>query len=139
MWHDLILAIDPEAVCHPPASTGQLTRLEATLGVTLPIELASLLREMNGVEVVYGLGLVWSTEEIAQRNRELRWNWQPNGMMSGYMPIDHLLFFSDRGNGDLYGFPITPEGVRNDVFLWDHEDDSRMNQASSLRGWLEGK
>ena len=64
MWRDLILAIDSEAVCQPPASTEQLTKLEAALGVTLPMELASLLREMNGVEVVYGLSLVWSTEEI---------------------------------------------------------------------------
>jgi len=136
MWRDLILAIDPEAVCHPPASSDQLAQLQGIMGVSLPTELADLLREMNGVEVVYGLGLIWSTEDIAQRNIELRRNWQPNGMMRGYMSVDHLLFFGDRGNGDLYGFPITPEGVRNDVFLWNHEDDSWMDQAVSLRGWL---
>ena len=55
------------------------------------------------------------------------------------MSVDHLLFFGDRGNGDLVGFPYYSEGVRNDVFLWNHEDDSWMNQAVSLRDWLKGK
>ena len=129
MWRELVTATDPEAVCYPPATTAQLAQLEATLGVSLPAELSGLLREMNGVEVVYDLGLVWSTEEIAHRNIK----------MKGRMLPDDLLFFGDRGNGDLYGFPITAEGTGSKVFLWDHEDNSRIYEAATLREWLQGK
>jgi len=40
-----------------------------------------------------------------------------------YMPFDPLLFFADAGNGDQFAFPRTPP--RDEVFVWDHEDDSR--------------
>lgn len=129
MWHELIGAIDREAICHPPATTAQLVELEVMLGVSLPDELSDLLREMNGVNVVYSLGLVWSTDEIAQRNEEMR----------GYLPSADMLFFGDRGNGDLFGFPITSEGVQSTVVLWDHEDNSRSYEAATLRDWLQGK
>ncbi len=135
MWRDLILAIDPEAVCQPPANTEQIVHLEAALGVKLPTELADLLREMNGAEVSY-VSIVWSTGEIAQRNIALRRQGRADGLPEGHMPVEHLLFFGDRGSGDLYGFPIGLEGVRNEVFLWDHEDDSQSYQASSLHEWL---
>ena len=36
-----------------------------------------------------------------------------------------LVFFGQLGNGDLFGHPVLPKRVRDDVFVWDHEDDSR--------------
>ena len=138
MWRDLIEHLDAEAVFHPPAMLEQLHAVEAGLGITIPAELRDLLLETNGAEVAYGTGLVWSTEEITRRNLEMRREWQ-RGAWAGMMPIDHLLFFGELGNGDLCFFPIAAEGVRNRVFRWDHEDDSRISSAVSLADWLRGK
>src|SRR5690348_12775719 len=44
-----------------------------------------------------------------------------------YMPFDPLFVFAWVGNGDLFFFPIQAGGIhRDDVFLWDHETDSRV-------------
>jgi hypothetical protein len=136
MWRDYMVMFDPEAVCNPPATADQLAQLEAILSVTLPGELTALLREMNGAEVGY-VSIVWSTDEIAQRNLDLRRQLKQGSPQGSDLAVDHLLCFGDCGNGDLYGFPITPEGVRNEVFLWDHEDDRVSYQASSLREMLD--
>ena len=41
------------------------------------------------------------------------------------MPFDSLLLFGQLGNGDLFAHPVLDGAVREDVFVWDHEDDSR--------------
>jgi hypothetical protein len=111
--------------------------VEAALGVALPAELRDLLLETNGAEVTYGAGPVWSAEQIAERSLAMRREWR-RGELSGMMPLDHLLCFGDLGNSDLVFFPITAEGVRNRVFVWDHEDDSRTCSAVSLADYLLG-
>lgn len=138
MWRELIERLDAEATFHPPATLEQLQAVESRLGVALPAELRDLLLDTNGVEVAYGTGLVWPTEEMAKRNLDMRSEWR-RGEWAGVMPFDHLLFFGALGNGDLVCFPITAQGVRNRVFLWDHEDDSRTSSATSLADWLRGK
>ncbi|MDQ4123150.1 MAG: SMI1/KNR4 family protein [Acidobacteriota bacterium] len=60
------------------------------------------------------------------------------------MPFDSLLFFADAGNGDQFAFRILKGEIRrNDVFVWNHEDDSRTWVASNLKQylqwWLSGK
>jgi SMI1/KNR4 family protein SUKH-1 len=137
MWRELIERVDAQAVFHPPATVEQLHDVEAALGVTLPADLCSLLRETNGAEVVYGLELVWSTEALVQRNLELRSAWR-RGEWAGTATFDQLLFMGERGNGDLYCLPIKGKRVESQVFLWDHEDDSRTTTAASLTDWLGG-
>lgn len=136
MWRELIADIDGNAVFHAPCSDEEFMRLETTLNVSLPNEFAALLKETNGVEVAYGVSLVWSVNDIAENNMEMRSQIRPGGELAFCMPVDHLLIFGESGNGDLYAFPITPEGVQNRVFVWDHEDDSRTCQANSLAHWL---
>lgn len=56
-----------------------------------------------------------------------------------YMPFDHLLFFSDAGNGDLLGYRILNGSIQdNEIFAWNHEDDSRTWISSSLENFLKG-
>lgn len=56
-----------------------------------------------------------------------------------FMPFDHLLFFSDAGNGDLFGYVILNGSIqRDDIFVWDHETDSRKWIAFSLKDFIEG-
>lgn len=51
------------------------------------------------------------------------------------MSFDSLLFFGDNGGGDQFGFARTGTGM--DIFVWDHENDSRMWVASGLGPYLE--
>lgn len=136
MWRELVLAMDTDAEFHSPASDAQLAQVEVALGVTLPAHLSSLLRESDGVEVSFGTRLIWSTTAMIENNVQMRSESRSGGDMGRFMPIDYLLFFSEASNGDLYAFPITPEGVGPQIFMWDHEDDSRTCEADSLLDWF---
>lgn len=56
------------------------------------------------------------------------------------MPFDHVLAFGQTGNGDLFFHPVLRGEVREDVFVWDHEDDSRTWYArdveDAVRRWM---
>jgi hypothetical protein len=136
MWRELITNLCPKATYADPAPADELRRAADELHCTLPDELISLLRETNGVEGEYGLGLVWPIGRIIDDNLHFR-----EAFKDLYMPFEPLLFFADAGNGDQFAFPRIPP--RSEVFSWNHEDDSRNWAASSLeqylQSWLEGK
>ncbi|MFD4937455.1 SMI1/KNR4 family protein [Streptomyces virginiae] len=90
------------------------------------------LRESDGIEDEYGDGLIWSAEQITAENRNLRGD---AAFSTLYMPFDPLLFFADAGNGDL--FALLARIDRPDVFVWNHEDDSRTWVAPRLATYLE--
>ncbi|MFF9222133.1 SMI1/KNR4 family protein [Streptomyces viridosporus] len=115
-----------------PASESSLLRCATVLGHPLPADLAALLRESNGVEGADGAGLVWSAERIVSENRTRR---ADSGFAALSMPFDPLLFFADAGNGDL--FALLSGLRRPDVFVRDHEDDSRTWVAPNLAKYLE--
>ncbi|MNG40245.1 hypothetical protein D3C84_1287410 [compost metagenome] len=63
---------------------------------------------------------------------------------AGYEPFDSLLFVADAGNGDLFGYSIVDGAIpKEDIYTWNHEDDSRTWVAPSLKqfieGWLKGE
>ena len=141
MWREFIQALDPHSTFFPGATTLQLTALEKALSITLPEELKSLLMESNGVHGQYELGVVWSAEEIVQRNLHMRTS---AALRESYMPFKHLLFFADAGNGDQFAYPLLQgASMKPAIFAWDHENDSRTWVAPSLRlymeWWLTGK
>ena len=118
-----------------PASPDQLVGAENALGVQLPKELSSLLRETDGVKDEYGLDLIWPIRRIRDDNLMFR---TYEDFVELYMPFDHLLFFSDAGNGDQFAFVITGGAVRRpDIFVWNHENDSRKWVAPALKIFLE--
>ena len=60
------------------------------------------------------------------------------------MSFDQLFFVSDAGNGDLFSFvTLSNRFDRFDIFVWNHEDDSRKwvapNLAKFVEWWTEGK
>ena len=135
MWLELIQRIMPECESAPRASVAQLTSVEQKLGVELPDDLRSLLLETNGVQGQHGIDLIWSLERIETDNLAFRAN--PD-FPELYMPFDPLLFFADAGNGDQFAFPILAGQIRRpDVFVWNHELDSRTWIAPSLQRYLE--
>ena len=56
------------------------------------------------------------------------------------MPFDHVLAFGQTGNGDLFFHPVLRGEVREAVFVWGHEDDSRTWYArdveDAVRRWM---
>ena len=141
MWRELISSLSKDCEFNPPAAFFEISAVEESLGVKLPDELKELLKETNGVSGEYGLGVIWTTEEIRKYNTEFR---TETDFKDLYMPFDHLLFFADAGNGDQFAFIILNGEIRRpDIFVWNHEDDSRTWAASSLyqylEWWLSGK
>ena len=54
------------------------------------------------------------------------------------MPFDCLLFFGEEGSGELYAYVITEGAIRRpDVFLWEHETDSRQWYAARMQNYLQ--
>ena len=137
MWRERILGWEPDAGFHDGASEAAIRACEAALGQGLPHDLAELLRESDGVEGEYGLGLIWPVERIRTDNLAFR---SDSTFARLYMPFDPLMFFADAGNGDQFAFVMLDRPV--DVFVWDHETDSRTMIAPSLatylQWWLDG-
>jgi hypothetical protein len=137
VFRDLIARLEPEATFAPGATDAQLDATESALGRRLPHDLAACLRESNGVTGRHGLGLIWS-ERIAADNGFFRT--EPD-FARIYMPFAPLVFFADGGNGD--HFALLAEIDRDDVFVWNHEDDSRSwvagNLATYLDWWITGR
>jgi hypothetical protein len=53
------------------------------------------------------------------------------------MPFDHMLVFGGGGNGDLFFFPVHSDGsLAPNVFIWDHESDSRSYFANTLKDFF---
>lgn len=140
MWREKLVTLHPEVAFTDPVLPAQLYELERALSLSVPRDLASFLLESDGVADQYGAGLVWSADRIARDNLSFRSSIEFGKL---YMPFDALLFFADAGNGDQFAFPITAAGVGDDVFVWDHEDDSRRWYAGSLEQylawWLNGE
>jgi hypothetical protein len=113
---------------------------EQALAVRFPPELRELLKETDGVKDEYNCDLVWSVERIVRDNLSIRENPEYREL---FMPFDHLLFFADAGNGDQFAHAIHAGQIRTaDVFVWNHEDDSRTWKAPDvytyLKWWLDG-
>lgn len=135
VWIPLISGLASDCEFEMPADEASLNEAESKLDVRLPESLRSVLLESNGTTVEHGLGLIWSTDRIVETNLQFR---QDPSLRELYMPFDSLLFFGDAGTGDQFGFPIHAGQIsRPHVFVWDHEDDSRMWAAPSLKTYIE--
>ncbi|ODU00512.1 MAG: cell wall assembly protein [Planctomycetes bacterium SCN 63-9] len=136
MWKEFIQELTSQCEFFTPVAFDRINAANLSLGIEMPAELRGLLCETNGIYGEYELGLVWNLERIVEDNLMFRQN---PSFRDIYMPFDHLLFFADAGNGDQFAFSIHADGVihRPDVFVWDHEDDSRSWAAGSLKDYLD--
>jgi hypothetical protein len=134
-WCAHVASRTPHATFFPPADEATLRDAEDRLGILLPAALRSLYTKSNGVRGEYELGLVWSVEQVVADNLMFRTR---SDFAELYMPFEPLLFFADAGNGDQFAFTILAGEIRRpDVFVWDHETDSRSWAAPDLRLYLE--
>ncbi|MFI2765535.1 SMI1/KNR4 family protein [Streptomyces echinatus] len=130
MWRELASEY-PEVELRDPVGPDALTAIEEQLGQPLPAPLRELLMETDGIEASYGTEVVWTAEKTLEENHAFRNNEQFRNL---YMPFESLMFFGDNGGGDQFAFVRTP--ARDEIFVWDHETDSRTWVASSLESYL---
>ena len=140
-WKKYIDSFECEVHYAEPATKEQINEVERQLGVKLPPKLLALLNQTNGVFDEHRCHYVWPTNRFIEDNLYFR---QFEDFKDVFMPFDHLLFFSDSGCGDLFAFKIMNGHVQTeDVFVWEHETDSRKWVASSLetflKGWITGE
>ncbi len=140
-----LLGSDTSLEFYPPVSEKDIALAERELQDSFPQDLKDLLSETNGVgvhlhlekppdDVLIGY-LIWPLERIIADNINFRTNNQINII---YMPFESLLFFSEAGNGDLFGFAILNRHDSVDrIYRWDHEDDSRLCIAHSLNEFIQ--
>ena len=131
MWRELITNLPVEAEIAEPASAADVDVIETQLGQTVPADLKALLLETNGVVDQYGTDVVWPAEKIAAENADFRTRADFNEL---YMPFIPLMFFGDNGGGDQFAFVRQPE--RTDVFVWEHETDSRRMVTGTLEQYV---
>ncbi len=133
----MIRDLEPRAKFRAPATEAAIRSCERSLGARLDEDLVALLLETNGVVGEFGLGLIWPIERIAADNITFR---TTPDFADLYMPFDPLVFFADDGGGDQFAF--VQRDRRKDVFVWDHENDSRTWVAPHLdrylTWWLDG-
>jgi len=133
--------VSKEYFFQPPATNAEIIRISEELNVNAPQKLFTLLSETNGVFDCFGCPLIWSTAQIVRDNLFFRGLGDNEDL---YKPFDNLLFFSDSGCGDLFGYKLVNGNIQaEDIYVWNHEDDSRMWVASSLeefiKGWITGE
>ncbi|MFI9213954.1 SMI1/KNR4 family protein [Streptomyces sp. NPDC053253] len=132
MWREAALEVFPGAGFRSPAQVAALADAERRLGCGLPDELRQLLLESDGIIGHTAVDTVWPAERIAERNLFFR---SDRSFAQLYMPFDALLFFGDNGGGDQFAFVQTPQ--RRDIFVWEHETDSRRWVAGDLGDYLD--
>lgn len=135
-WCEFVSTKIPNHECPAGATWAEVSLAEDQLGLTLPADLKSLLMEANGVFGEYDIPLIWPLERIVEENLRIK---RDEGLRSRYMPLDCLFFFADAGNGDMFAYAVVQGEVRcPDIFVWNHEDDSRRVVAASLKVFMEG-
>lgn len=135
MWKDMVINKTNDYQFRNPAKQSDIEQIREAFGIELPADLKSLLSDTDGIFSEYGSALIWSASQIVRENKNIR-NYE--GFHDIYWSFDTLLFFSDAGNGDLFGFSIINGVIRkNDIYVWNHEDDSRKWVAPSLQKFIE--
>ncbi|MGV9707980.1 SMI1/KNR4 family protein [Streptomyces sp. NPDC003483] len=131
MWRELATDTYAGAGFNDPVVSASLDEAESALGESIPMELRSLLAETDGIFGQTSSNAIWSLDKIVRDNLKFR---QDDSFAELYMPFDSLLFFGDNGGGDQFAFVLHP--ARADIFVWQHETDSRKWVASNLQDYL---
>ncbi|GGW58534.1 SMI1/KNR4 family protein [Streptomyces lucensis JCM 4490] len=131
MWRQAATAVFPDVGFRRPVQASELVAAQTRLRRTLPAELRQLLLESDGVIGHLHVDTIWPLDQIVERNLLF---WSDQTFTQLYMPFDALLFFGDNGGGDQFAFVQKPE--RPDIFVWEHESDSRRWVANNLQDYL---
>ncbi|MGW2724018.1 SMI1/KNR4 family protein [Streptomyces sp. NPDC001492] len=90
-----------------------------------------MLLESNGVIGHTHVDTVWTLEQIVEQKLPF---WSDQTLAELYMPFEAFMFFEDNGGGDQFALGQKPQ--HPDVFVREHETDSRRGVAHNLRDYL---
>lgn len=122
--------MNPDIELAAPIEDAELGDIQQALSWRMPGALRDLLLECDGL-TAWSAGYVWPGRRILEMDVEFRSNQEFRHL---YLPFDGLMFFGDNGGGDQFAF--VDRGGRSDVFVWEHEDDSRRWIANDLEDFL---
>lgn len=133
MWRNYLGSLSEECQFKAPATEPEISTIKETLKLELPKRLAQLYNETNGVFGNYGISYIWSTEQVVRENICYRTVHESSDDMYSW------LFFSDAGNGDLFGYSIVKGRIHSEnIYIWNHEDRSQRVVSTSLDEFIEG-
>lgn len=112
-WRDVVLAVLPSAELTEGAAPSRV----AAAG--LPDELASLLRETDGVRVPVDRPVVWPLERIVRDN----------------VPASGVLFFGDDAEGYRFAYARTGHFAGR-IIAWEQETGETLPLATGLADFL---
>jgi len=126
-----------------PITSKEIKAFKYRLKIEFPEQLLSLYKETNGVVATLddmNIGdLIWPSFKVVEENLKFR---RDKNFKSIYAPFDNFLFFADSGTGDQFAFKLISDSPGSDIYVWDHEDDSRTKIAATLDsfilGWIAG-
>lgn len=132
MWKNFIANINSDLEFNFPICEKDLLDVEAILNISFPKDLKEFLYESDGLK---NSTAIWSIENIKKNNLFLRTS---DIITETYMPLDCFLFFGDAGNGDCFAYAIINQSIyQNNIYIWDHENDSRKWIYDSLEAFLK--
>lgn len=122
------------------AKHNEIEKAEGVLGLSLQNELKELLFQSNGLVDEFKSDFIWRISKIVSENLYFR---SSPDLKELYMNFDSILFFADAGNGDHFGIRMYGDKILStDIYVWNHEDDSRNWVSSNLeefiKGWIVG-
>jgi SMI1-KNR4 cell-wall len=103
----------------PARAQVAVAHTERVVGSRLSESLRDLYAHTDGLIDEWGYAYVLPISELGRQNEHFR-----TALSDVYMSFDDVVLFGQLGNGDMLFQPRVPEG-NNNVFVWDHEDDSR--------------
>jgi hypothetical protein len=113
-------------VVTPPPSDAAVRDGERALQARLSATLKDLYSSSDGLVDEWGYAYVLPLDDLRRQNRVFR-----SEFRDLYMSFEDVLLFGQLGNGDMLFQPLVPYGNDN-VFRWDHEDDSRTWYAADV-------
>jgi len=131
MWSELIAE---HGLRHgEPAREADIAAAERELGFAWPHGLRALLLEADGVLDDHGFALVRPVADIVHATRQM-WRLDSERL---YMAFSPHLYFGQEADGDEYFFRTLGEHATDDIFVWRHEDDSRVQYGHDLRAYVD--
>lgn len=121
--------------CNKSTLKSDISTAEEKLLCKFNDELIELLSYSNGLTGEYDLPILYSLDEIVKCNINFRTD---SILIDTYKSFDNMLFFLDAGNGDYFGFEVDNNECKDEVVVWNHENDTRRYLSENLFVFLYG-
>ncbi|GMA16939.1 hypothetical protein E5F05_15925 [Deinococcus metallilatus] len=126
-----IVTLSEQTTVNPPVRRDDLESLRNSINLPLPTAYKDFLKFSDGLELLSPV--ILSARQAIFKNQELRGeHW---GEL--YLSFAGMFFFGEDADGDLFFFRILNNEVDEGVFVWRHEDDSRIRVSYTLEAFLE--